>query len=73
MKSLHFTTIIQQEEKYFVARCTELGVVSQGETIDEAQKNLREAIDLYLEDAPEEVFAQAQRHPLVTTLDVEYA
>lgn len=73
MKSLHFTTIIQQEGKYFVARCAELGVVSQGETIEEVQKNLREAIDLYLEDAPEEVFAQAKRHPLVTTLDVEYA
>ncbi|MDO8581875.1 MAG: type II toxin-antitoxin system HicB family antitoxin [bacterium] len=73
MKSLHFTTIIQQEGEYFVSRCTELGVVSQGKTIDEAQKNLREAIDLYLEDAPEEVVAQAQQHPFVTTLDVEYA
>lgn len=48
MQLLHFTTIIQQEGAYFVARCTELGIVSQGKTIDEAQKNLREAIDLYI-------------------------
>jgi len=47
-----FTTIIAQEEKWFVARCVELGVVSQGKTIEGAQKNLKEAVELYLEDQP---------------------
>ena len=47
-----FTTIIIQEGKWYVARCLELGVVSQGRTIEEAQKNLKEAVELYLEDQP---------------------
>ncbi len=29
-----------------------MGVVSQGKTIEEAKKNLREAVELYLEDQP---------------------
>ncbi len=42
-----FTTIITQEEKWYVARCVELGVVSQGKTIEKAQQNLQEAVELY--------------------------
>jgi predicted RNase H-like HicB family nuclease len=32
-----------------VAHCVELDVVSQGKTIEEAQANLKEAVELYLE------------------------
>jgi len=32
-----------------VAHCVELGVVSQGKTIEEAKANLKEAVELYLE------------------------
>lgn len=42
-----FTTVITQEGKWFIARCIELGVVSQGENVESAQKNLKEAIELY--------------------------
>ncbi len=53
-----FLVSIIQEGKFFVARCPELGVTSQGESLVEAQKNLKEAIELYiesfgLEDMPE--------------------
>jgi predicted RNase H-like HicB family nuclease len=44
-----FTAIITKEKKWYVAHCVELGVVSQGKTIEEAQKNLREAVELYIE------------------------
>jgi predicted RNase H-like HicB family nuclease len=50
--SQKFTTVIAKEGKWFVAYCLELGVVSQGKTIEEARKNLREAVELYLEDQP---------------------
>ena len=40
---------IYRGEKHFVAECLDLPVVSQGRTIDEAAKNIREAIDLHLE------------------------
>ena len=47
-----FTTIITQEGKWYVSRCVELDVVSQGKTIEDAQKNLKEAVALYLEGEP---------------------
>jgi len=43
------------EDGYFVAHCPSLkSCWSQGKTRDEVLKNIREAIDLYLEPAPEE-------------------
>jgi predicted RNase H-like HicB family nuclease len=47
--SKKFTAVITREEKWYVAHCVELGVVSQGKSIDEAQANLKEAVELYLE------------------------
>jgi predicted RNase H-like HicB family nuclease len=40
---------IYKGDKYFVAECVDLPVVSQGKTLDEAVENIREAIDLHLE------------------------
>lgn len=48
--SLKFTSTIKKEGSYFVARCVELGVVSQGKSLDEANANLKEAVELYLEN-----------------------
>ncbi|MGB3096790.1 MAG: type II toxin-antitoxin system HicB family antitoxin [Candidatus Deferrimicrobiaceae bacterium] len=44
-----FNAVITKEEKWYVARCVELGVVSQGKSIEEAKVNLKEAVELYLE------------------------
>lgn len=44
-----FTAVIVKEEKWYVAHCVELGVVTQGKTIEEAQENLKEAVELYIE------------------------
>lgn len=44
-----FTAVITKENSWYVAHCVELGVVSQGKTIEEAQANLKEAVELYLE------------------------
>ncbi len=38
----------------FVIHCPTLGVVSQGKNIDEARANIKEAIELYLEEQPED-------------------
>ena len=66
-----FTTTINKEGKWYVARCVELGVVSQGKTIVEAKKNIAEAVELFLENetAPELPSAV----PLITTFEVNYA
>jgi predicted RNase H-like HicB family nuclease len=44
-----FTAVFTREGKWYVARCLELGVVSQGETIEEAKANIKEAVELYIE------------------------
>ena len=40
---------IYKGDKYFIAECVDLPVVSQGKTLDETVENIREAIDLHLE------------------------
>ena len=52
-----------------MAECPEVGTVSQGESIDEALLNLKEATELYLEEFP---LPQAGR-PLLTTFEATYA
>ena len=47
--SRRFTAVINKEEDWYVAYCVELGVVSQGKTIEEARANLKEAVELYIE------------------------
>ncbi|MBI4045171.1 MAG: type II toxin-antitoxin system HicB family antitoxin [Candidatus Diapherotrites archaeon] len=47
-----FSAVIAKEGKWFVSFCPELGVASQGKTRQSALKNLREAVELYLEDDP---------------------
>lgn len=43
-------SIVWKEGKLFVAKFLELELASQGKTQSEALKNLKEALDLYLED-----------------------
>ena len=40
---------IYKGEKYYVAECVDLPIVTQGKTLDEAAENIRQAIDLHLE------------------------
>jgi len=47
--SYRFTAVITKEGIWYVAHCVELGVVSQGKNIEEAQANLKEAVELYIE------------------------
>jgi predicted RNase H-like HicB family nuclease len=49
MATKRLTAVITKEDEWYVAHCLELGVVSQGKTVEEAQQNLREAVELYIE------------------------
>ena len=46
---MQLTAEIKKGEKYFVARCPELGVTTQGKTRAAAKRNLKEAIELHLD------------------------
>lgn len=45
-----FTALIQKEDDMYIAKCPEIGTVSQGKTIEAALANLKEATELYLEE-----------------------
>lgn len=65
-----FSALITKEGGLYVARCPELDVTSQGQDIESARANLREAIELYLETwgGPEES-ASAQQ-PFWTIVEI---
>ena len=65
-----FTAVITQDEKWYVGRCLELGVVSQGRTIADAQANLREAVELYLESFGEEDVPESKGEMMLYPLEV---
>jgi len=64
------TVVITKEGKWYVARSLELGVVSQGKSIESAQSNLQEAIELYIEDMPAKKKFLGTHLPLVTSVEV---
>lgn len=61
-----FTAVVHKEENLYVAECPEVGTASQGETIEEAVNNLREATELYLEEFP----VKQTFRPFLTTFEV---
>ncbi|MBI5226383.1 type II toxin-antitoxin system HicB family antitoxin [Candidatus Micrarchaeota archaeon] len=47
---MEFTAVVRKGEKQFVALCPEVDVVSQGPTVEKALENLKEAVELYIEE-----------------------
>lgn len=71
--SYKFTAIINKEKKWYVAHCIELGVASQGKTIEEAQENLKEAVELYLEDNSTAKAHLSKSSSFITTFELQYS
>ena len=61
------TVAITHEASWYVARCLEVEVASQGESVEEALDNLREALELYFEDAPVPDLAEP---PIIASVDI---
>jgi predicted RNase H-like HicB family nuclease len=51
MRKFNLTATIWEEEGVSVSKCPELGVASCGDTPEEAVNNLKEAVELYLDNA----------------------
>jgi predicted RNase H-like HicB family nuclease len=64
---VRFTAAVSDEAPWYVARCLEVEVTSQGETFDEALSNLREALELYFEDQP---FPEGIEPPIIAPVDL---
>jgi predicted RNase H-like HicB family nuclease len=65
------TAIIEREGDGYVALCPELDIASQGDNIEQARDNLREAVELFFESAsPEEMSQRLHEEIYVTQLEV---
>jgi len=65
------TAIIEREGNGYVALCPELDIASQGDSIEQARNNLREALELFFEAASrEEVKQRLHGEIYVTQLEV---
>ncbi|MBI2778199.1 MAG: type II toxin-antitoxin system HicB family antitoxin [Gammaproteobacteria bacterium] len=65
------TAIIEREADGYVSLCPELDIASQGNTIEEARNNLREAIELFFESASaEEIKQRFHEEVYVTRVEV---
>lgn len=65
---MRLTAAITKEDEWYVARCLEVEVTSQGKTMEEALANLQEALELYFEDAPS---IQPFTAPIIAPVDIE--
>jgi predicted RNase H-like HicB family nuclease len=70
MTKYHFTTVITREGKFYVSDCPELGITSQGVSLEEALANLKEAIELYLRDEDLDALGIPRESPLITSIEV---
>lgn len=68
-----FLVAITKEDDFFIARCPELNVTSQGEILEEAEENIKEAIELYIESFETEDLPQQVSKPYLTLVEVSHA
>lgn len=70
-KTRQVTAVIEREGNGYVALCPELDIASQGDTVEEARRNLTEAVELFFETAdPTEVQERLHSEVFVTHLQV---
>ena len=67
----NLTAIIEKEDDGYVALCPEVDVASQGDSIEEAKSNLKEALDLFFETASaNEIESRLHNEVYVTHVEV---
>ncbi|MCX5971242.1 MAG: type II toxin-antitoxin system HicB family antitoxin [Coprothermobacterota bacterium] len=70
---MKLTAFIEREGDGYVSLCPELDIASQGDSVESARDNLREAVELFFETAsPEEVTQRLHDEVFVTQLEVAF-
>lgn len=65
------TCVIEKEGDAYVSLCPQIDIASQGYSVEEARKNLVEAIELFFELAsPQEVMQRMYSEVYVTQIEV---
>ena len=74
MKLPKLTAVIEKEGEWCVATCPELGVASQGRTLEDAEAMIKEAVELLIEEADEaEIKRRLNRGVKVKRLELAHA
>jgi predicted RNase H-like HicB family nuclease len=68
--TLELSAVVWREDGIYVALCPEFDVASQGKSVEEALGNLKEALELYLEDEDVEKPSKTEA-PIVTIVKVD--
>ena len=70
-KKFQFTAVIEREGDGYVSLCPELDIASQGDTVEEASNNLKEAVELFFESASSKEISQRLHEEIfITRLEV---
>ncbi|MBY0527874.1 MAG: type II toxin-antitoxin system HicB family antitoxin [Gemmataceae bacterium] len=73
MPTTSYTAIVEREDDGFVALCAELDIASQGQTVEAAMANLKEALELFLECAdPAEIAQRLHSEVYVTRFEAAH-
>ncbi|MBA2460516.1 MAG: type II toxin-antitoxin system HicB family antitoxin [Actinobacteria bacterium] len=64
---MQLTAAVTSEPPFYVARCLEVEVTSQGGSVEEALANLKEALELYFEDEP---LPTGKAAPLIASIEI---
>ena len=68
---MKLTAVIEREGNGYVSLCPELDIASQGDNVEQARDNLKEAIELFFECAsPEEIKKRIHEEVFVTQVEV---
>lgn len=71
MTRRQLTAIIEREGDGYVSLCPELDIASQGNSVQEAKSNLKEALELFFETAsPQEISTRLHDEVYITRLEI---
>jgi len=74
MKTISVSAVLSPEGDGYVSLCPELDIASQGDTIEEALANLKEALEGFFETASaQEVQTRLKKPALFTRIEVACA
>lgn len=74
MKTMTLSAVLNPDDDGYVSLCPELDIASQGDTIEEAMANLKEALEGFFETASsEEVRMRLKKPALFTRIEVRCA
>ena len=74
MKTKSLSAVLHKEGDGYVSICPELDIASQGDTLEEALSNLKEAVEGFFSVADEEEVHRRLKSPVfVTQFEAQYA